>query len=82
MRLPEGIKVDQAIMMGKPCVRDTRIPVYLLLQKKSGRRKPGSALESVSPAQPGGPSGRLGVCDPFRGRGGRARRRLGVFPIR
>ena len=33
MRLPERIKVDRDIMMGKPCVRDTRIPAYLLLQK-------------------------------------------------
>lgn len=33
MRLPEGIKVDPEIMMGKPCVKGTRIPVYVLLQK-------------------------------------------------
>jgi uncharacterized protein (DUF433 family)/predicted nuclease of predicted toxin-antitoxin system len=33
MKLPEGIKVDPEIMMGKPCVKGTRIPVYVLLQK-------------------------------------------------
>ena len=33
MKLPERIKVDPAIMMGKPCVRGTRIPVYVFLQK-------------------------------------------------
>jgi uncharacterized protein (DUF433 family) len=33
MKLPERIKVDPDIMMGKPCVRGTRIPVYVLLQK-------------------------------------------------
>jgi uncharacterized protein (DUF433 family) len=33
MRLPERIAVDPEIMMGKPCVKGTRIPVYVLLQK-------------------------------------------------
>jgi len=33
MKLPERIEVDPEIMMGKPCVRGTRIPVYVLLQK-------------------------------------------------
>ena len=33
MRLPERIKVDPEIMMGKPCIKGTRIPVYVLLQK-------------------------------------------------
>jgi uncharacterized protein (DUF433 family) len=33
MKLPEGITVDPEIMMGKPCVKGTRIPVYVLLQK-------------------------------------------------
>ena len=33
MKLPERIKLDPEIMMGKPCVRGTRIPVYVLLQK-------------------------------------------------
>jgi uncharacterized protein (DUF433 family) len=33
MRLSERIAVDPKIMMGKPCVKGTRIPVYVLLQK-------------------------------------------------
>jgi uncharacterized protein (DUF433 family) len=33
MKLPEGITVDPEIMMGKPCVKGTRTPVYVLLQK-------------------------------------------------
>ena len=33
MRLPERIAVDPEIMIGKPCVRGTRIPVYILSQK-------------------------------------------------
>jgi uncharacterized protein (DUF433 family) len=33
VKLPEGIKVDPEIMMGKPCIMGTRIPVYVLLQK-------------------------------------------------
>jgi uncharacterized protein (DUF433 family) len=33
MKLPERITVDPEIMMGKPCLSGTRIPVYVLLQK-------------------------------------------------
>jgi len=33
MKLPERIAVDPEIMMGKPSVSGTRIPVYLLWQK-------------------------------------------------
>jgi uncharacterized protein (DUF433 family) len=33
MKLPERITVDPQIMMGKPCVKGTRIPVYVLLQE-------------------------------------------------
>jgi uncharacterized protein (DUF433 family)/predicted nuclease of predicted toxin-antitoxin system len=33
VKLPERIKVDPEIMMGKPCLKGTRIPVYVLLQK-------------------------------------------------
>jgi uncharacterized protein (DUF433 family) len=46
MRLPERIKVDPDIMMGKPCVRDTRIPVYLLLQKLAASESPEALLEA------------------------------------
>ena len=33
MKLPERIVIQSDVMMGKPCIRGTRIPVYLLLQK-------------------------------------------------
>ena len=33
MTLPERIAVDAEIMMGKPCVKGTRLPVYVLSQK-------------------------------------------------
>jgi uncharacterized protein (DUF433 family)/predicted nuclease of predicted toxin-antitoxin system len=31
--LPEYIEVRTEVMMGKPCLAGTRIPVYLVLQK-------------------------------------------------
>jgi uncharacterized protein (DUF433 family) len=33
MRFPARIESKSAVMMGKPCVKGTRIPVYLLLEK-------------------------------------------------
>jgi uncharacterized protein (DUF433 family) len=33
MKFPPRIESDPAVMMGKPCVKGTRIPVYLLLEK-------------------------------------------------
>ena len=33
MRFPERIEAKPSVMMGKPCVKGTRIPVYLLLEK-------------------------------------------------
>lgn len=33
MKLPARIEAKPDVMMGKPCVKGTRIPVYLLLQK-------------------------------------------------
>ena len=46
MRLPERITVDPDVMMGKPCVRDTRIPVYLLLQKMAASESAEALLEA------------------------------------
>jgi uncharacterized protein (DUF433 family) len=41
MRLTERAKVDADIMMGKPCLNGTRIPVYVLWQKMaSGETQP------------------------------------------
>lgn len=33
MELPDRIQILPDVMMGKPCIRGTRIPVYLLLEK-------------------------------------------------
>ncbi len=33
MKLPARLASRQEVMMGKPCIKGTRIPVYLLLQK-------------------------------------------------
>lgn len=33
MFLPTAIEINPDVMMGKPCIRGTRIPVYIVLQK-------------------------------------------------
>jgi len=33
MRFPARVEAKSGLMMGKPCVKGTRIPVYLLLEK-------------------------------------------------
>lgn len=33
MKLPSRLASKSDVMMGKPCIKGTRIPVYLLLQK-------------------------------------------------
>jgi uncharacterized protein (DUF433 family) len=33
MKLPLRLSSKSEVMMGKPCIKGTRIPVYLLLQK-------------------------------------------------
>lgn len=33
MKVPARIEVKPGVMMGKPCIKDTRIPVYLPLEK-------------------------------------------------
>ena len=33
MELPEYIEIRPDVMMGKPCIQGTRIPVYLILEK-------------------------------------------------
>lgn len=33
MDLPQYIEATPGVMMGKPCLRGTRIPVYLVLEK-------------------------------------------------
>ena len=33
MKFPERVEAKPSVMMGKPCVKGTRIPVYLVLEK-------------------------------------------------
>jgi uncharacterized protein (DUF433 family) len=33
MKLPQHIEIRRDVMMGKPCLKGTRIPVYLVLEK-------------------------------------------------
>ena len=48
MRVPARISADPAVMMGKPCVKGTRIPVYLLLEKLAA----GETYEQLLAAYP------------------------------
>lgn len=33
MELPQNIEIRTDVMMGKPCLKGTRIPVYIVLEK-------------------------------------------------
>ena len=33
MDVPENVEIRPEVMMGKPCLKGTRIPVYLVLEK-------------------------------------------------
>jgi uncharacterized protein (DUF433 family) len=33
MKFPARVEAKSSVMMGKPCIKGTRIPVYLLLEK-------------------------------------------------
>ena len=46
MHLPERIVIREDVMTGKPCVRGTRIPVYLLLQKLAVGETTGKILKA------------------------------------
>jgi uncharacterized protein (DUF433 family) len=48
MKFPARLDVNSAVMMGKPCVKGTRIPVYLLLEKLAG----GESFEQLLAAYP------------------------------
>jgi uncharacterized protein (DUF433 family) len=48
MRLPERVQIRSEVLSGKPCIRGTRIPVYLLLQKMAS----GETAESILAAYP------------------------------
>jgi len=46
--LPEHIEVRRDVMMGKPCLKGTRIPVYLILEKMAA----GETVEEILAAYP------------------------------
>ena len=48
MKFPARIDVKSTVMMGKPCVMGTRIPVYLLLEKMAA----GECFEQLLAAYP------------------------------
>jgi uncharacterized protein (DUF433 family) len=48
MKFPSRIEAKPAVMMGKPCVKGTRIPVYLLLEKMAA----GETSEQLVAAYP------------------------------
>ena len=48
MTFPARIEAKPSVMMGKPCVQGTRIPVYLLLEKMAA----GETFEQLLTAFP------------------------------
>lgn len=48
MQFPDRIEAKPTVMMGKPCVKGTRIPVYLLLEKMAA----GESFEQLLRAYP------------------------------
>lgn len=48
VQFPERIEANPSVMMGKPCIRGTRIPVYLLLEKMAA----GETFEQLLAAYP------------------------------
>ncbi len=48
MELPELIEIRPNVMVGKPCLKGTRIPVYLILEKLGA----GETAEQILEAYP------------------------------
>jgi len=48
MQFPELIEARREVMMGKPCLKGTRIPVYLILEKLAA----GETSEDILGAYP------------------------------
>ena len=48
MDLPQNIEIRHDVMMGKPCLKGTRIPVYLVLEKLGA----GETAEEILAAYP------------------------------
>ena len=52
MQNPNRIEINPKIMMGKPVIRGTRIPVELILRKLSERMKEEDLLEAYPQLTP------------------------------
>jgi uncharacterized protein (DUF433 family) len=52
--LPRDIEIRPDVMMGKPCSKGTRIPVYLILEKLGAEETYEQILASYSSAHPPG----------------------------
>ena len=52
MKLPARIEVREDVMMGKPCIHGTRIPVYLVLQKMAAGETPEEILAAYPQLHP------------------------------
>jgi uncharacterized protein (DUF433 family) len=48
MELPQNIEIRPEVMLGKPCLKGTRIPVYLVLEKLGA----GETTEQILAAYP------------------------------
>jgi uncharacterized protein (DUF433 family) len=48
MKFPARVEAKSNVMMGKPCIKGTRIPVYLLLEKMAA----GETSEQLLAAYP------------------------------
>ena len=52
MELPPRVEARPDVMMGKPCIKGTRIPVYLLLEKMAAGETAEQLLEAYPQLQP------------------------------
>ena len=46
MDLPANIEIRSDVMLGKPCLKGTRIPVYLILEKLGAEETADDILEA------------------------------------
>ena len=52
MELPPRVEARPDVMMGKPCIKGTRIPVYLLLEKMAAGETAEQLLDAYPQLQP------------------------------
>jgi uncharacterized protein (DUF433 family) len=52
VRLPDRIQINPEVMKGKPCIKGTRIPVYLILQRMAAGETSEAILHAYPQLQP------------------------------